>query len=441
MASLSTSPSDTPVYPAVYGPLAAGRRARGVVTPPGSKSVTQRYFALALLTRRRLVVHRPLLSEDTRHFLGALETAGFDVEHLQDTLVLTPGTAPGGDGEEREVFCGAGGTMLRFLTAALTAVPGRWRLDGVPRLRERPLGPLVDALRRAGAEIRCAGPDGFAPLHLVGASLRGGATRLDAGSSSQFLSALLMTGLVTPEPLVIEVQALTSEPYVDLTLDAIRELGGRVTTRGHVFEVTAAGRAPDEVSVEADYSAAAYPAAAAALTGGDVTLRGLRPDSRQGDRAFIDLLADMGADVRWRDAALSVKGGDLRAVTADLESMPDQVPTLAALAPFAHGTTRIVNVPHLRLKESDRLAAMTQELRRVGAEVEELPDGLVIPGVFADAPPPAGAVTCSSHDDHRIAMAMALVGLRRPGVAIDEPAAVAKSYPWFWRDLERLTGP
>ncbi|MEM9596238.1 MAG: 3-phosphoshikimate 1-carboxyvinyltransferase, partial [Acidobacteriota bacterium] len=160
--------------------------------------------------------------------------------------------------------------------------------------------------------------------------------------------------------------------------------------------------------------------------------------SRQGDRGFVDLLARMGAEVAWRDGGLEVAGGPLHAVTESLEATPDQVPTLAALAPFARGTTRILDVPHLRIKESDRLLAMATELRRVGAEVEELEDGLVIPGVWADAAPPRDPVTVDTWGDHRIAMAMALVGLRRPGISLRAPEVVGKSYPGFWRDLEGL---
>ncbi|MEM8996381.1 MAG: 3-phosphoshikimate 1-carboxyvinyltransferase, partial [Acidobacteriota bacterium] len=192
--------------------------------------------------------------------------------------------------------------------------------------------------------------------------------------------------------------------------------------------------------VDGFFPPAPPPPAAAPPPGGGVRIDGVRRQSRQGDKAFVARLEAMGADIRWRDDALEVRGGELRAIDADLEATPDQVPTLAALAPFAHGTTRIRNVPHLRLKESDRLAAMTEELRRAGAEVEELEDGLVIPGLWADAPPPTDPVRCLSHGDHRIAMSMALVGLRRPQLEIDDPAVVTKSYPDFWRDFERLIG-
>jgi 3-phosphoshikimate 1-carboxyvinyltransferase len=197
------------------------------------------------------------------------------------------------------------------------------------------------------------------------------------------------------------------------------------------------------VRVEGDWSAACYPAAAAALTGGEVRLAGVFPDSRQGDRHFLDLLAAMGAEIEWQGDALAVRGrerGNLQGIDADLSGLPDQVPTLAALGPFARGTTRITNVPHLRIKESDRLGAMASELGRVGATVEEGPDNLTLHGTWHGATPPAGRVVIDSHNDHRIAMSMALVGLRRPGIEIAAPAVVGKSYPEFWADLLSLLG-
>ena len=428
--------------PAVYGPIPGGP-VFGRLRLPGSKSITQRHFNLALLFRQPLTVRRPLISEDTSHYLDGLAAAGFAVRRDGLDVELLPGAPPSGP---IRIFCGAGGTMFRFLTAALTAVPGTYELDGIARLRERPIAQLVDALRQLGARIDYLGQEGFAPLRLHGGSLRGGSARLDAGISSQFLSALLMAALAAPAPSEITVAALTSEPYVDLTLDAIAAFGGRVEAQPGLYRVYPGrvGVPPRQIVVEPDYSAVGYPAAAAALTGGEVFLEDLAPGSRQGDRGFVDLLAAMGAELDWQADGLRVRGqpgGALRALDADLEAMPDQVPTLAALAPFARGITAIRNVPNLRVKESDRLAAMTTELRRAGATVEELADGLIIPGVWADVAPPATPVLAQSWGDHRIAMAMALVGLRRPGLSVAEPAVVGKSYPEFWRDLEGLLRP
>jgi 3-phosphoshikimate 1-carboxyvinyltransferase len=450
--------------------IPSGRRAHGRVRVPSSKSLTHRYLNLALLARRPLVVERPLLAEDTRLFLAALGRCGWAVEERPEEVALRPptgvsgagtaavdtspaGGASPGDGPDGslaagapprgvppvDIFCGNAGTMLRFLTASLAALPGRWRLDGVARLRERPIGPLVEALHRLGADILYLERRGCAPVEIAGGTLTGGATHLDAGTSSQFLSALLMAGLAAPRPTGVEVDALTSAPYVEVTLAAARQCGGRIETgrRGGKLELRVLpGLAPPpRLRVEGDASAACYPAAAAALTGGSVVLEGLAAGSAQGDRRFLDLLAEMGAEVAWREDDVEVRGGPLRAVAADLSAMPDQVPTLAALAPFARGTTRILNVAHLRWKESDRLSAMATELRRLGAQVEEGTDRLEIAGTWCETPPPGDRVAIDVHGDHRIAMSLALVGLRRPGVVVDSPQVVAKSYPAFWQDF------
>jgi 3-phosphoshikimate 1-carboxyvinyltransferase len=419
--------------------VAAGGVARGRVTPPPSKSLSHRAFNLALLAGEELTVERPLQAADTHLFRTALATLGWTVEARGDDVHLTPGERP----PSAEIVCGNAGTMYRFLVATLAALPGDWRLDGVPRLRERPVGPLVTALRRLGAEIDSE-RHGHAPLAIRGRRLASGRTRLDAGASSQYLSALLMAGLVAEGEIEIEVEALTSAPYVDLTTDLVARFGGDAEATATGWRVRPGLSSPGRLRVEGDWSAACYPAAAAALTGGRVTLDGMAADSRQGDRRFLELLREMGAAVTLgEDGTIEVAGtGALRALTADGSAIPDQVPTLAALAPFAAGVTRIKNVHHLRIKESDRLAAMAGELARVGAAVEELEDGLVIPGVWADGVPaaPPEPFRVDPRDDHRIAMALALVGLRRPGVAVADPHVVAKSYPGFWRDLAALTG-
>ena len=426
----------SPSTPSEPFAVPSGRRARGRLRVPSSKSLTHRYFNLALLSGSPLVIERPLFADDTRLFLAALGRCGFRVEEGEDEVRLTPAGSPAG---EVEIFCGNAGTMLRFLVATLTVVPGRWRLDGTPRLRERPVGPLVEALRRLGARIEYLAAEGRVPLVIEGGSLRGGTTAVDASESSQYLSAILMAALRAPAEVVVEVPALTSRPYVDVTLAAAAAFDGHIERVGpRAYRVRPSLLRGGRARVEGDWSAACYPAAAAALTGGDVVLEGLSPDSKQGDRELFDLLAEMGAEIRWKGEDLKVRGNELRGVKADLSSMPDQVPTLAALAPFASGETLIHNVAHLRIKESDRLQAMAAELKKLGADAREGRDSLWIPGLWSDAEPPAGAVHVDPHDDHRIAMSLALVGLRRPGVVIDHPEVVAKSYPGFWRDLRKI---
>lgn len=415
----------------------SGGRAHGRLRVPSSKSVTHRYFNLALLAGAPLVVERPLLAEDTLLFLEGLERVGFEVERGEDEVRLTPSGPPAG---EVEIFCGNAGTMLRFLVASLTAIPGRWVLDGVPRLRERPVGPLVDALSGLGARIEYLGTPGFIPLRIEGGTLQGGTTSLQAGESSQYLSALLMAGLRAPGEVTIEVASLTSRPYVDVTLQAAVAFDGHIERVGpRVYRVRPSPIRAGRVRVEGDFSAACYPAAAAALTGGQVVLEGLSRESKQGDRGFMDLLKEMGAEIAWKKDDLVVRGQDLKGVRADLSGMPDQVPTLAALAPFAAGETLIYNVGHLRIKESDRLEAMATELGKIGALVHEGRDSLRIPGIWSgEAETPSGPVEIDPRGDHRIAMSLALAGLRRPGVVVTSPGVVSKSYPEFWRDLQSL---
>ncbi len=403
---------------------------------PPSKSVTQRYLNLALLAGGPAELQRPLYSEDTRNFLTAIEALGWRVDERPDSVSLGPGAWP----REASIWCGHGGTMLRFLTASLCTIPGDWVLDGSPRLRQRPMAALLETLRRLGAEVETLAEVGCAPLRVRGGTLAGGETWIDAGKSSQFLSAVLMAASQAKAEVVVKVEALTSKPYLDLTLEALERCGVAVARRGNeLFRVRPGPLAAGPWRVEGDYSAAGYPAAAAALTGGEVTILGVERQSKQGDRGFLEVLQAMGARLVWLDGGVRVSGPDrLAAVDVDLSNMPDQVPTLVALAPFAAGTTHVRNVAHLRLKESDRLSAMAIELTRLGARVEQRQDGLSVEGIWSKVKPPSEEVVVSSHGDHRIAMALALTGLRRPGIVVAEPQVVSKSYPAFWSDLADL---
>jgi len=417
----------------------SGGAVSGRLRVPPSKSYTLRYLNLALLAGRALEIRHPLAADDPARFLAALEALGWSIERGDEALRLH---SPVGRVEEATIDCGDCGTMYRLLTTSLSTLPGRFTLGGSSRLMERPIAPLVEALRRLGARVDYGETHGRGPLRIEGPSLGEGGTAIDAGESSQFLSALLMAGLRATGPVDIEVPSLTSAPYVEVTLRAIEQFGGEIEVlQGGGYRIHPGLPGIDSVEVPGDDSAAAYPAAAAALTGGEVILEGLDPESRQGDRRFLDLLAKMGAEVESSGRQITVRGtGRLSAIEADLSEMPDQVPTLAAIAPFAAGTTRIRNVAHLRLKESDRLAAMAAELMRLGACVGELDDGLEITGTFASGEIPTEPVAVDPHGDHRIAMSLALAGLRRPGVTIMNPDVVSKSYPNFWSDLDRLLG-
>ncbi len=419
-------------------PIGPPARAHGTVRLPSSKSVTNRALNLSLLTGGASEIIRPLESEDTAAMAVALDRLGYAVQRVAGDLRIE---------RERSVIradidCGASGTMLRFLTASLATRPGFWTLDGTERLRQRPLGPLIAALRDLGAEIECLRNEGFAPIRIRGGSLQGGRASLNAGSSSQFLSALLMAAVRAREPVSIDVTGLASAPYVELTSRVMEGFGLVVGRADDTFTIApqVAAKEPRSFEVEADYSSACYFGAAAALTAGRVNLMGLRPGSAQGDSRFFAVLERMGVRCDWIDGDLEVVGPTrLGAVTESFSDMPDQVPTLAVMAPFAAGTTEITGVGHLRLKESDRLAVVATELERAGVEgVIERPDAITVPGVWAQHEPAPRPVTIDTADDHRIAMSFALLGLRRPGLSIAAPEVVAKSYPGFWGDFRAV---
>lgn len=417
-----------------------------MVEPPGSKSISHRALNLALIGRRPATIDNLLEADDIAAFRAVLAAMGWRLRSASASgLRVEP---PPNDGTEDAVRldCRSAGTLLRLLVASCAVTPGEWILDGSPRLRERPIGPLVAALRQLGAEIEELGRPGCAPLRVRGGRLAGGRVEIDAGESSQYVSALLMAALHAEGPIEVLVPVLVSSPYVDTTLEVMAGFGAPVEVRrdGEAREFRVEPRRPELVNgryrVAGDDSAAAYPAAAAAICGGSVRLRGLSPVATQGDRAFMGLLERMGARVRATEEEIQVEAdGTLTAIDFDLSAMPDQVPTLAAVAAFADGTTCIRNVAHLRIKESDRLAAVATGLRRAGVAVDELADGLRIdgdPGLAA--PPGSPRIPIDTYDDHRIAMSMALVGLRRGGLSIRRPEVVGKSYPGFWRHLSEI---
>lgn len=417
-----------------------------MVEPPGSKSISHRALNLALIGRQPAMIENLLEADDIAAFRAALVAMGWRVRSAAGSgLRVEPGQEDGAEDAVR-LDCRSAGTLLRLLVATCAVTPGEWILDGSTRLRERPIGPLVAALRRLGAGIEELGRPGCAPVLIRGGRLTGGRVEIDAGESSQYVSALLMAALNAEGPIELLAPVLVSSPYVDTTLEVMADFGAPVEVRrdGEAREFRVEPRKPEladgRYRVAGDDSAAAYPAAAAAICGGSVRLRGLAPASTQGDRAFLGLIERMGARVQATSEEIRVEAGAaLTAVDCDLSAMPDQVPTLAAVAAFANGTTWIRNVAHLRIKESDRLAAVATELRRVGATIDELEDGLRIegnPGLVA--PPRSPRVSIDTYDDHRIAMSMALVGMRRGGLSIRHPEVVGKSYPGFWADLEEI---
>jgi len=409
---------------------------------PGSKSLTNRALVLAALASRQgsCDLVGALQSEDTEIMVAALRKLGYRVQPAWGSKRVSV-EAHGGDlipAASANLFVGNSGTTMRFLAAMVGLGHGRYRLDGVPRMRERPIGDLLAALRQLGVVAVSELASGFPPFILETEGLRGGRVSIRGNISSQFLSALLMAAPFAQAPIEITVDGpLVSEPYVAMTVQLMELHWGLhvETLPGRVYRVQPQmPKQPDRHFVEADASAASYFFGAAAITGGCVTVDGYIPEgiTLQGDIAFLDILEQMGClvnrDLTWND----VWGGPLRGIDVDMNAISDTVMTLAAVACFAEGPTTIRNVAHIRHKETDRLTALATELRRVGAGVEEFADGLTI------TPRPLHGAEIETYNDHRMAMGMALIGLRVPGIVIKNPACVAKTYPRFFEDLEKL---
>ncbi len=419
----------------------SGGAYRAVAHVPGSKSLTNRALVVAALADGTSVLRGALDCEDTQVMVAALQSLGIDVMHdVHSAIITVLGCGGRIPATEASLYLANSGTSLRFLTAMLATGVGTFRLDGTPRMRQRPVSDLLIALNGLRARATSDLGTGCPPLTIVASGLSGGDVFVKGDVSSQFLSALLMALPSAREPATIEVQGtLVSQPYIAMTLAVMESFGVTVANRKfRRFDVRPARYKGRDYHVEPDASAASYFFALAALTGGTVTVEGLGTSSIQGDMAFVDVLEHMGCTVEREPMRTTVTGGALRAVDVDMNAFSDTVMTQAVVALFAEGVSRIRNVAHIRHKETDRLSALATELRRLGARVDEQFDGLVI-----DPPAPGhlhgGRI--ATYNDHRMAMSFALAGLRIPGVTILDPGCVAKTYPGFWADLERLRPP
>jgi 3-phosphoshikimate 1-carboxyvinyltransferase len=412
------------------------------VTVPGSKSITNRALVLAALGRNgRMVLTNALRSEDTEVMLDCLTKLRFVIKPDWAQASIEIEHDPASDwipAEQAELFVGNSGTTVRFLTAMLALGKGEYRLDGIPRMRERPIQDLLDALGQLGIQATSDNGTGCPPITVFTKGLHGGHVRVSGEVSSQFLSGLLLAAPFANGDTTIEVTGTqVSEPYIEMTLSMLRQFGLKVAALapGRYFVPGRQLHHQPSYAIEPDASAASYFWAAAAIGGGRVTVRGLGRQSLQGDVAFVDLLEKMGCRVEECEAGITVHGGTLRGIDADMNSISDTVMTLAAVACFAKGPTTIRNVAHIRHKETDRIAAIATELRKLGALVEERSDGLTVtPAALAGCP-------VDTYNDHRMAMSLALVGLKVPGVFIRNPGCVAKTYPGFWHDLRTLRQP
>lgn len=412
---------------------------RGAIRPPGSKSITNRALVCAALAAGRSTLTGALDSEDTRVMIQSLGQLGVAVEHDPAArMIRVAGCAGRPPASGADLWLANSGTSMRFLTAVAALGTGTFRLDGTPRMRQRPIQDLLDALGQLGAEARSELGNGCPPVLVRAGGLRGGRATVAGSTSSQFLSGLLMAAPCASAPVELAVAGeLVSQPYVKMTLAVMNAFGVEVEQRGAGRFLVPAGQLyrGRRYSIEPDASAASYFFAAAAVTKGKVTVEGLCPESLQGDVAFCDCLARMGCDVTYGQDWIAVAGGRLRGIDVDMNAISDTVQTLAAVALFAEGPTTIRGVGHIRHKESDRIGDLARELRKLGAEVEERPDGLrIVPG-------PLHGAEIETYNDHRMAMSLAVAGLALPGVVIRDPACTAKTYPEFFDDLANLARP
>ncbi|TMN72859.1 3-phosphoshikimate 1-carboxyvinyltransferase [Pseudoalteromonas sp. S1727] len=414
-------------------------KVNGSVTLPGSKSLSNRILLLAALAKGTTVVENLLDSDDIRHMLGALKQLGVQVSLNDDKTVAT---VQGVGGQfltpSEPLFLGNAGTAYRPLTAVLAAVKGDYELIGEPRMEERPIGHLVDALQALGGDVRYLKNKDYPPLKIVGGQINGGNVEIDGSISSQFLTALLMAAPLFNGDTNITIKgALVSKPYIDITLDVMARFGISVTHDDYkTFTVKGAQQyqAVERIMVEGDASSASYFVAAAAIAGGEIEIKGVGAKSVQGDIGFAKVMEQVGAKIDWYDERLVVRKGQLKGVDIDANAIPDAAMTLATVALFADGPTAIRNIYNWRVKETDRLHAMATELRKVGAEVVEGED-------FIEITPPKhfNDVAIDTYDDHRIAMCFAMVAVGGKPITINDPKCTYKTFPTFFNVLASVS--
>lgn len=435
-------------WPETLAILPVTRSLVAEIQPPGSKSISNRALLCAALASGQSNLIGIADCEDTRLMSAALGECGaaisgdWDQAKLQITGmprdwalgVSTPSIRPTASGLI-ELYVGNSGTTIRFLAAALAARGGGYRLSGVDRMHERPIGDLIEALSALGANVTTESASGFPPVLIESIGIRGGRIEVRGDRSSQFLSGLMMAAPLARESVELVLQGpLVSKPYIEMTIAVMKSFGCevQVISPGEAYRIEPQDYTTAEYLIEPDASGASYFFAAAAICGGQVTVRGLNRQSLQGDIRFVECLQQMGCHVSWDPSSITVSGKAQRGIDCDMSDISDTVQTLAVVSLFVDGATRIRGVGHNRLKETDRIGNFAIELRKLGASVDEHQDGLTI------SPQPLHGASLATWNDHRMAMSLALVGLKVPGVEIKNPGCVVKTYPNFFRDLEHV---
>jgi len=419
--------------------LKAVQSVSGQVTLPGSKSITNRILLLSAIADGATTIIGPLVSDDTLHMIDALKKLQVDLTQKDNGDILIHGTRGNFKNKSAEIFLGNAGTAFRPLTAALSFSKGQYTLSGLPRMHERPIKDLVDALLQLNADITYLGQEGYPPLKISPSEIMiNGPIKIRGDISSQFLTSLLMAMPLTKKEVVIEIVGdLISKPYIDITLNLMARFGihvKKIDWKHFVIPGSSSYASPGEIFVEGDASSASYFLAAGALAG-DIEVKGIGRNSIQGDVKFAEALVLMGADINILEASIQIKKvAALQAINLDCNHIPDAAMTLAVLALFAKGTTKLLNIGSWRVKETDRIKAMATELRKLGAAVTEGND-------FIEITPPLKIkehVEIDTYDDHRMAMCFSLVSLRNIPITINDPACVNKTFPTYFEVLESI---
>lgn len=410
----------------------------GSIRPPGSKSLTNRALIIAALAEGQSILTGALESEDTEVMIDSLRRIGVAItEDPQSHTLTVEGNGGQFRGDNTEMFIANSGTSMRFLTALATLGTGTFRLDGIARMRERPIGDLIEALKQLGANIKTELDNACPPVLVDAHGLPGGKATIAGNISSQYLSGLLMAAPYASSEVQLQVDGeLVSQPYVRMTTQIMRDFGVSLEENDCRRFVIPGGQTyrGRQYAIEPDASAASYFWGVAAVSGGKVTVEGLSRDALQGDVGFCEALAQMGCEVDYQPDRITVTGGKLHGINIDMGEISDTVQTLAAVALFADGPTTITGVAHNRHKETDRIGDLACELRKLGATVDELEDGMTItPGKLQPA-------RIETYNDHRMAMSLALVGVRQEGVVILNPGCTSKTYPQFFEDLAQVCG-
>ena len=404
---------------------------------PGSKSITHRAVIASALAHGESQLRNYLECEDTLYTINALRELGADISAQKNHLKVRGNGGAFRLPARKDFYLGNSGTSFRLLLSVAALGQGEIFMSGASRMLSRPIGQLVSALKQAGVEAACVDKEDYPPVLIRAKGIRGGKVSVRGDQSSQFISSLLLSAPYADNDIEIRVRGeLVSKPYVDITIDIMDRFGVSVMRDGYARFIIPSGQVyrSAEFTVQGDASSASYFWSAAAVTGGTITTKNIEPyRTRQGDMKFLDLLERMGCSVKKASDRVIVQGGRLSGIDVDMSSIPDMVPSMAVVALFCHGRTSIRNVGHLRLKESDRLHAIALEWNRLGGRVEEIDDGLIIQGGAA-----LTGTEVTPHDDHRLAMSLAVAGLRVPGIKISDENCVNKSFPKFWELMELL---